>query len=148
MNLLVLGGEPDERLRVVGAFHATSPFRAGPLVRLECAREEAGLIAALRARLAGSSEDPIGSPLRAGEHGTLFLDAVGSLSPAAQRLLLEFARSLSDPSTVQTLWIGRLATGDGYDLDLAVSEERFSAALFDCLDKIRIELATAAQGAA
>jgi DNA-binding NtrC family response regulator len=148
MNLLVVGGDLAERMHVVEAFHRESPFRFGPLIRVDCARHESALVSALRARLAGVPDEIATSPLRAAEHGTMFLDSLVHLSPEAQKLLLAFARDLGDSADSHPRWIGRLAAGSPGIPEVAVAERRLSEALLDCLDKIRIDLATLTSGVA
>jgi DNA-binding NtrC family response regulator len=48
----------------------------------------------------------------------------------------------------EELWRGRLVAGCERYLQLAVSEGRFSANLYDCLDKVRIELDAPMRGIA
>jgi DNA-binding NtrC family response regulator len=120
----------------------------GPFVRIRCDREEEPIALGLRAWAAGTAPECGWNPLDAARSGTLFLDSVGSLTAATQRLLLDFARRLSGIGASDEAWPLRLAAGHPEDLGPAVAMGAFSAALYDCLDKIRIEVAPAARGAA
>jgi DNA-binding NtrC family response regulator len=142
-NLIVLGGTGAERLAVARAFHRASPLRGAPFLGLDCGGEEPRLRCALQIWLLPETGGPWANPLHDCECGTLFLDSVGCLSSATQRLLLLFARRLHGDRTGARDEPGpcRLAVGSAEDLGGAVEERRFSPALYDCLDKIRIELA-------
>lgn len=144
-NLVVLGGTEAERLAVAQAFHRASPLRCGAFLALDCAREESRLYRALQSWLA-----PEGAPAGTQETvdcGTLFLDAVGCLSDPTQRLLLVLARRMQCGPLESRTGPGpaRLAVGSAEDLDEAVEERRFSGALYDCLDKIRVGLGQVAR---
>lgn len=138
-HLLVVGGTCQDRLDVVRSFHEASPARGGPLVLVDCAREEHRLRRALQAWLAPDMVPLADDPVRSARTGTLFLDELDCLAPATQRLLLMLARWVGEePGS----WRGprRLAVGSGADLDAAVRRGAFSRALQDCLDKVRVEL--------
>jgi DNA-binding NtrC family response regulator len=138
----VLGGTVEQREAVARAFHQSSPVRRGPFLSVDCAREEPRLSRALQSWLMpdGAGGDP--NPLRESERGTLYLDAVGSLSAPTQRLLLILARRLQGEPLTMGDGPGpfRLAAGSPEDLEEAVEQRRFSSALYDCLDKIRVGL--------
>ncbi len=138
-HLMVLGGTCQDRLEVVRTFHEGSPARGGPLVLVDCAREEHRLRRALQAWLAPDMVPLADDPVRHARTGTLFLDDLDCLAPATQRLVLMLARWVGEePGS----WRGprRLAVGSGADLDEAVRGGVFSRALHDCLDKVRVEL--------
>jgi DNA-binding NtrC family response regulator len=148
MNLLVVGGDPERRRGIAFSFHRNSPLHLGPFVPVQCEREEEPIALGLRAWAAGTAPDFGWNPLDAARCGTLFLDSVGKLTASTQRLLLDFARHLSGAGAGQEAWPLRLAAGHPEDLSPAVAMGAFSAALYDCLDKIRIEVTPAARGAA
>jgi two-component system C4-dicarboxylate transport response regulator DctD len=150
INLLVLRGAAAERAHVANAFHRESPLRLGPFVTIRCDRDEPRLRAALEGSLSGVERDPTGNPLRASEGGTLFLDAVEGLPLDTQRLLLGFLSRQSAASTAgeAPAWAGRLAVGAATDLAREVESGRFLPALYDCIDKIRVELGPAPDGEA
>lgn len=150
-NVLVVGGTAERRDQVARAFHQESPLRAGAFVRADCAQEEGPLRVALEEWTAAATAAP-GTDMdrfRPAEHGTLYLDPVESLSADAQRLLLALARRLhGEPvGSADRPCAGRLVTGNPRGLADAVSEGRFMAALYDALDKVRVELETEAPGA-
>ncbi len=140
-NVLVVGGTDIQRLDVARAFHRASPVRGGPFVAVDCAQDHATVWRALQLWL-GSDEPPAANPLAECECGTLFLDSIELLPQESQRLLLALTRRL------ELAWEGaasprgplRLAAGNADDLAEAVEQRRFSAALFDSLDKIRVGL--------
>jgi len=150
-NVLVVGGTVQRRDQVARAFHQESPLRAGPFVSVDCTSEEDRLRSALQewtaAPTTASGSDV--NPYRAAEQGTLYLDPVEHLSPDTQRLLLALARRLhGEPvGDDETPCAGRLVTGNPTGLAEAVSAGRFMAALYDALDKVRVELEAASPGA-
>jgi DNA-binding NtrC family response regulator len=145
----VLGGDDEQRLAVADAFHRASPLGRRALLAVDCAREEARLCRALQYWLVPDGERP-GTSAEL-ECGTLYLDSVGCLSAHAQELLLLLARRMQCGPLETRSGPGplRLAAASPEALDEAVAERRFSGALYDCLDKIRVELGrTSRQGAA
>jgi DNA-binding NtrC family response regulator len=138
----VLGGTDEQRLAVARAFHEASPLRGGPFVAVDCARDELRLLRALQSWLMPEDAQPGANPLRESEGGTLFLDSVACLSASTQRQLLALARRLQqDPADLQgEPGPFRLEVGNAEDLAEAVAQRSFSAALYDCLDKIRVDL--------
>lgn len=141
-NLVVLGGSEAQRLAAARAFHCASPARGGPFVALDCAREEARLRHALQLWLISDGAPAARNPLRECERGTLYLDAVEHLSDETQRLLLALTRRLEEDRQGAGPASGplRLAVGNVEDLAEAVEQRRFSSALYDGLDKIRVRL--------
>jgi len=135
--VLVLGGSPDDRTQLARAFHRDSPNHAGAFVRIDCGRDEPLLAAALQDFLSAAGA-PAGNPVLEATGGTLFLDSIASLAPRSQRLLLELV-SLT-PGGAADPWDGRLIVGNRDDLAPDIAAGRFLAALYDCLDKLRVQL--------
>lgn len=149
VNVLVVGGASLERRDIALAFHRQSPIRAGSFVTVDCDREQARLSRALQSWLADENAGPAADPLRATLRGTLFLDSLTSLSLESQRLLLAFIRRFLDEPFELGAWAGRLVAGCGEDPAVATAAGRFSGALYDSLDKVRVEISAAAcRGAA
>ena len=150
VNVMILGGTTGLRLQVAYAFHRESLLRRGPFVCLDGDRDQNRLRSALQAWMGSADTEAWADPLRAAEQGTFFLDAVGRLSRDTQRMLLAFTgRFVSGaPGGEEAPWVGRLAVGNAEPLSIAVSEGRFSAALYDSLDKVRVELPGVMEGAA
>lgn len=149
VNVLILGGTAEARRDVAWVFHRESRLCRGHLVQVDGERDQPRLIAALEAWTFASRPACRPDPLRAAETGTLFLDSVERLTPRAQELLLAFAsRRGSWWEDDETPWVGRLVVGGGSGLVEAVTQGRFSAGLFDLLDKVRIELPAGLRGAA
>ena len=149
-NVLVVGGTAERRDQVARAFHQESPLRAGPFVNVDCTREEDRLRVALQEWTATATPAIAAEvhPYQSAEQGTLFLDHVERLSPDTQRFLLALARRLHGEAVGRPdgPCAGRLVTGNPRGLAAAVSEGRFMAALYDALDKVRVELETTAPG--
>ena len=139
---MVVYGSPAEREQIARVFHRESPVRGGPFVRADCAREEDLLRSALRAWIAGERREPGTNPLLGAGRGTLFLDAITHLAPETQRLLLEFCtRYLNVTGTPgPESWVGRLVVGSDEDPGDAVSNGTFLLELYDCINKVRIDL--------
>jgi len=148
--VLVIGGFPEDREHVASAFHRESAQSRGPFVRVRCDREEAVLQRALESWLSAADDDPGANPLRRAEHGTLFLDSIEALSPWTQRALLPLVceRPLDPHDVPPPPFVGRLIVGASEDLSDAVSAARFLPALYDAVDKIRIDLEPACCGGA
>jgi DNA-binding NtrC family response regulator len=109
---------------------------------LDCARDESKLRHALQLWLISDGVPAARNPLRECERGTLYLDAVEHLSAETQRLLLALTRRLEEDRQGAGPASGplRLAVGNVEDLTEAVEQRRFSGALYDGLDKIRVRL--------
>jgi DNA-binding NtrC family response regulator len=149
-NVLVLGGCGAARREVARAFHRESRLRRGPFVCLDAGSHEPRLRASLEAWLSDSSGALGSDPLCDALLGTLFLDRIDCLTPHTQNLLLlltgrhtHLPRWEDEPT-----WEGRLVVGCGRNLMSAVVEGSFSADLYDCLDKVRIELDASMRGVA
>lgn len=150
-NVLVLGGTEIDRLTVARAFHLASPLRRGPFLHLDCSREESRLERALQLWVFPGDVRPGANPLHGIERGTLFLDSIAKLAMPVQRLMLMLVRNLESGSWDSRSGLGpfRLAAGNPEDLAGTVARRSFSDALYDCLDKIRVDLGgTQARGAA
>ncbi len=143
-NVLVLGRPAARREAVARTFHLASPVRRGPFVRVHCGREAAALTHAIGAWLGVVGEDPAAHPLCRAECGTLYLDNLQLLPLRTQRMLLTFARRLQDGQLPS--WTGRLIAGAPAALKQDARNGRFLRPLYDCLDKVRIELASPALG--
>jgi DNA-binding NtrC family response regulator len=142
INLLVSGGGAEHRERVAREFHRASPLGSGPFVSIDCERDDARVRASLQSWLTRVASAPYDNPLRAAARGTLFLDSIEALSPPTQRLLLMFADGTASgrEDWHREDWAGRLIVGTAGDLLVSVAAGRFLAALYDHLDKIRVDL--------
>lgn len=141
VNVLLIGGRDEEREHLARLFHAESVVREGAFRRVDCRAEGQAFTHALRQW--SSARPPTGAtnPLRATEHGTLFLDHLEALPEAGQHLLLPLARSpLPSEPPSRPLWSGRLIAGSAEGLASASAEGRFLPALYDVVDKIQIRL--------
>jgi DNA-binding NtrC family response regulator len=139
------------RARVARAFHREGPLRAGPLVRIDGAHDQPMLERALVHWLTGGRGDGVPASVRVAERGTLFIDALHALGDTSQRMLLAFVQRCGGSTSVRgdEDWGGRLIVGAPAGLIDAVEAGRFSARLFDTLDRLRVDLRpSAARGAA
>lgn len=141
-NVLVLGGTRGERERVARTFHASSPVHRGAFVVVDCENDAPSLLHALATWLDVVGEEPAQNPLGGAERGTLFLDSPQLLPLRTQRLLLAFVRRIQDGPLPGLLpyWTGRLVVGAPTALEQAVHDGSFLRPLFDCLDKVRVDL--------
>jgi DNA-binding NtrC family response regulator len=144
-SVLVQGGTERQRVEAALAFHEASPLRGTPFLVLDCVRGESRLSRALQSWLICESDPATVDPLRESDGGTLFLDEITNLTPSTQRLLVMLARRLDGGPAHDRRAAGpaRLAAGSSEDVGEAVQRNRFSSALLDSLDKIRVELGRA-----
>ena len=140
-HLLLVGGTGAERERLAFAFHRGSPLARGPFIRLDAARDEDRLRCALEHALSAVTCERLDNPLRESEGGTLFLDRLPRLSLATQHVLLGVLAGL--PAAVTGPCFSRLAVGSDEPPEDAAAAGRLHPALFDILDKIRVELRAA-----
>jgi DNA-binding NtrC family response regulator len=141
-HVMILGGSPRERRSVAASVHAESIMRSGPFVAIDCARDERLLCGALQAWMTGVDDSSDPSILSA-ERGTLYLEAVDTISVRTQRLLLAFLSGAASYG-----WSGRLICGADEDLPLRAQTGEFLMPLFDDLDKARVDMGEALQGGA
>lgn len=134
-TLMVIGGQTDDRRAVALAFHRAGPLRRGPFVFTDCGRDESRLREAFQACLTSAETGP--NLVLAAWGGTLHLDSIAALSSESQRLLLCL---LDRTRGEHDAWPLRLGVGGREDLVEAVNAGRFLPALYDGLDKIRVEL--------
>lgn len=133
--MLVIARDGALRRACAAEFHEASVLRSGPLVTVDCATEEDRLA---RSLLGWSvrSHDAAVHPLWAAARGTLVLDRVTRLSADTQKLLHDFVRRAS--AEAGAFGYGRLISMCETPPELAVERGEFSAALLDCLDKVRV----------
>lgn len=140
-SLLVLGGTAADRVAFVREFHDNSAMRHRSLVIVNCAAGDDALRGALCAWL-GLPLAPAAPLLDDPAPGTLYLESVGRLSSAAQKLLLALAHQIDREGAWTPAERGphRIACGDDPRLFDLVARREFDPALFDALDKVRAEL--------
>lgn len=109
---------------------------------LDCGRDQSRLQNALQSWLICDGEPDAADSLRQSDGGTLFLDEIHALDLSTQKLLLILVRRMDGCRAGDRRFAGptRLAAGSPEDLKEAVRQNRFSGALLDSLDKIRVEL--------
>ena len=97
---ILIQGQTGTGKEVMASFiHANSPFRNGPLVKVDCStlpRElmESELFGHEKGSFTGASGRKIGK-LEQADGGTLFLDEAGNLSPETQAKLLQFMQDFT-----------------------------------------------------
>src|SRR5262245_44156574 len=145
-NVVVVGGSAARRNEVARSFHRESPLRSAAFVAVDAASASEQLREALTA-WAGSAAYAEHS-LAGAEHGTLFIDHVDRLSTENQDLLLALGRRLlGEPARGREVACpGRVVVGNARPLSRAVAEGKFLPALYNALDKVRVELEVAANG--
>jgi DNA-binding NtrC family response regulator len=135
----VVGGDPQWRVSAArDLHHAGSRGRLG-FIAFDARRDLDALLMSLRLW----SQDPSAASEPVPEAGTVYVDHVTELSSAAQAALLSFAERVSDQRATPGS-PARLIAGSPADPLQAVETGRFSARLYDCLDKLRLE--TTARG--
>jgi DNA-binding NtrC family response regulator len=139
LNALVVGGDPEWRVAAArDLHHAGSRGRLG-FIAFDARRNPDALLMSLRLW----SQDPASAPEPVPEAGTAYVEHITELSPAAQAALLSFAERVSDQHTTPGS-PARVIAGSPEDPWQAVESGRFSARLYDCLDKLRVQ--TTARG--
>jgi NtrC-family two-component system response regulator AlgB len=118
VNVLLLGEGGTGKTTLAPAIHALSPRAARPFVRVDCPSAAAGDLPA---------------KARAARRGTLFLDEVAELSPAAQAAAL---RLLQDSRPLPL----RLVASSRHDLRAEMAVGRFRTDLFYRLDVLEIRI--------
>ena len=141
-NLLVAGAHAADRVQVAREFHESSRLRRGPFV-VASARSQDWTLVFFRA-LSGQPRIDLSSPLAAAESGTLFIDEIEALPHDAQRLMLEFLNRGRSVGARDSGWAGLIAVGSADDLGWRVARGEFLPALYDSLDKIRVNLSLVA----
>jgi NtrC-family two-component system response regulator AlgB len=117
VNVLLLGESGTGKTTLAPALHAMSPRAARSFVRVDCPA------------VAGD----LPTQARAARRGTLFLDEVAELSPAAQAAALQLLQD-SRPLPL------RLVASSRHDLQAEVSAGRFRNDLFYRLDVLEIRI--------
>ncbi len=146
--VLVLGESGTGKEVVARSVHARSDRADGPFVAVNCAAlpealVEVELFGAVRGAYTGASRDRAGL-VAAARDGTLFLDEVAELAPAAQAKLLRFL----DGSALRPLGATReevvdvrIVAATHRDLEAAVRRGAFREDLYFRLNVLRIDLA-------
>lgn len=145
-TVLIQGETGTGKDLIAQAIHNNSPRKDAPFVKLNCASISEALVESeLFGHVAGAFTGAIRSRqgrFELADHGTLFLDEVGELSPALQSKLLrvlehqQFER-LGDSRTI-TVDV-RLIAASNQPLDRMVEEGRFRNDLYYRLRVVTIE---------
>jgi DNA-binding NtrC family response regulator len=146
-QVLVTGETGTGKELAARMVHALSPRQAGPFVPVNCAALPEGLIEGElfgheRGAFTGASERTPGL-LRAANSGSILLDEIGEMTPAAQAKLLRVVESeeiwqlgASRPLPLEV----RIIAATNQDLEARVNDRGFRADLYFRLSIGRIEM--------
>lgn len=147
VDVLITGQPGTGKTQLARLIHDNSPRALQPFVELNCAAIpdallESELFGHLKSAFTGADTARDGK-IRAAEGGTLMLDEVGELTPAAQAKLLQFLHSktyyplgATTPSTADV----RVIAATNADLQQAVAEKRFREDLLFRLQVLPIRM--------
>ena len=146
-TVLVTGETGTGKERVANSLHSMGPRAAGPFVAVNCAAlpealVESELFGHRRGAFTGATGDFPGRFIEA-DHGTLFLDEVGELSPASQARLLrviEEREVVAVGSTQRRRIDVRIVVATNAELEEMVVRRTFRADLYYRLNVVRIEM--------
>ena len=145
---VLLGGETGTGKELLAEqLHADSPRRDHPFIVVDCAAIpdtliESELFGHTRGSFTGATARRTGA-LELAQGGTVFLDEVGELSPAAQPRLLRALESRTVKPVGSDRYIKldvRVIAATNRDLRLAVNKGTFRADLFYRLSVVRLQL--------
>jgi Nif-specific regulatory protein len=152
VNVLLTGESGTGKSQIARVIHDSGTRADAPFVDLNCAAipetlVESELFGALPGAHSTASRRQSGK-VAAAEHGTLFLDEVSELAPAAQAKLLQLLQSreyfpLGGTKAVRADI--RLIAATNADLDRAVAEKRFREDLFYRLQVLPIRVPSLAE---
>jgi len=147
VSVLLTGDSGSGKTQLARLIHESGPRAQHPFVALNCATIPDTLVESeLFGALAGAhstATKPVQGKVAAAEHGTLFLDEVSELSPAAQAKLLQLLQSKDYyplGSTTRVRADIRLIAATNVDLDDAVAQKRFREDLFYRLQVLPIRM--------
>jgi len=147
VSLLILGESGTGKEVVARAVHQTSPRNRGPFVVVNCgalpeALIESELFGHVKGAFTGASSDKRGLFEEANK-GTIFLDEIGEMPPAAQVRLLRVLQSgevrrvgASDAKIVDV----RVLAATNVDLKAAMKDGKFREDLYYRLNVISVEM--------
>lgn len=147
ITVLIRGASGTGKEFVAQQVHALSGRAQAPFIAVDCGalpRELAAseLFGHVKGAFTGATENKTGM-FAAANHGTLFLDEVGNLSPDVQRLLLRALqekryRPVGGKEEVKTDI--RLVAATNEDLEKAIAEGRFREDLFHRLNEFPLQV--------
>jgi hypothetical protein len=144
-HVLVVHGTEAERDAVASSVYHGTPVPRGGYVRFDCRTEQHQLRVALCEWVMrdGCGRD---APALMGDRNlTLHLEAIDALVPECQRLLVELLDRLAETAVTEQLRpMARLVATSAEDLGGLVAAGRFSAELYDAVDKARVDLSAPA----
>ncbi len=146
-TVLVTGESGTGKTVVARALHAMSSRRNGPFVEVNCGAMpetllESELFGHVRGSFTGAHRDKPGK-FEAAHGGTIFLDEIGTSSPAFQVRLLRVLQDriverVGDNKTIET--DVRIVLATNLDLEAAVKDGRFREDLYYRINVVAIEM--------
>lgn len=146
-TVLVTGESGTGKTVVARALHAMSSRRNGPFVEVNCGALpesllESELFGHVRGAFTGATRDKPGK-FEAAQGGTIFLDEIGTSTPAFQVRLLRVVQDrvlerVGDNRTVEL--DVRIVLATNLDLEQAVADGRFREDLFYRINVVTIEM--------
>jgi two-component system, NtrC family, response regulator AtoC len=147
MPVLILGESGTGKEIVAHYIHKMSAYSKGPLVKVNCAAMPSDL---LESELLGYEQGAFTGALKSkpgkfelSDHGTIFLDEIGEMSPALQPKLLQvlqdgtFSR-LGGRTTIKV--DVRVVAATNIDIKTAMAEKRFREDLYYRINGFSIQL--------
>jgi two-component system, NtrC family, response regulator AtoC len=147
MPVLILGESGTGKEIVAHYIHKMSAYSKGPLVKVNCAAMPSDL---LESELLGYEQGAFTGALKSkpgkfelSDHGTIFLDEIGEMSPALQPKLLQvlqdgtFSR-LGGRTTIKV--DVRVVAATNIDIKTAMTEKRFREDLYYRINGFSIQL--------
>jgi DNA-binding NtrC family response regulator len=146
-TILITGESGTGKSLIARAIHRRSSRREGPFVEIACGALpesllESELFGHVAGAFTGATGDKIGKFLQA-DHGTIFLDEIGTASPSMQVKLLRVLQDFEFEQVGGTKTFrvdSRVVLATNEELSEAVADGRFRQDLFYRINVINIEL--------
>ena len=143
VSVLVVGESGTGKGLVARALHARSGRAEQKFVQVNCSALPAAVLEKeLFDTEAQTADKPSRSKLEAAQGGTLFIDEIGDMSPAAQTRLLEFlqSRAITKTSGERIALDVRVVSATSKDLQALIAEQKFNQDLYYSVAEALIEV--------
>ncbi|MDI6807462.1 MAG: sigma 54-interacting transcriptional regulator [Candidatus Eisenbacteria bacterium] len=143
-NVLIMGENKAVRLVIAFSFHSRGRTSRLPFLATDCKNFLGELKEKLIDGLDGKDRNAGHvSPVTWGVSGTTFLDEADEISVSEQKLFLEFVKERERQKFLSVHSpIGRLVIGSGKNLEDLCRWGKFLPELYDCLNKVKVNLAS------